>query len=324
MNSVNSNFLVNSKKATNMCAQKLSDDEIKSCFNNKNSKKIANDIKSCLKFTLEHEDFKPADVFYHILFKQATYDNTSENNKLYCSFIVCISFAVLNVSPFTKMMEDSLDEVIALFSDRSLAFYFHLIFSPLNMVFEENESNKMSEVNLKKLLLKTIAEVHNDINLKNYYSDSKKCLDVYSLGLKKVHTKLKIKATFEQDLFIEKSEISEKIVNYVSNLYREFQLKTVIEYKKEKKFSNFLLEVLQLVFEIFKYNRAEFVKNIIKYWPTSYNYQIPVIKLFIGFFKELNIDEQNSLERELIEIFDQLLIGSEHVVFSQMYARSKK
>ena len=217
-----------------MCTQKLSDDEIKSCFNNKNSAKIANDIKSCLKFTLEHEDFKPADVFYDILFKQSAYDNTSENNKLYCSFIVCISFAVLNVSPFTKIMEYSLYEVIALLSDISLAFYFHLI--TLNMVFAENESNKMSEVNLKKLLLKTIAEVHNDINLKNYYSDSKKCLDVYSLGLKKVHTKLKIIATFKEDLFIEKSEITEKIIKYVSNLYREFQLKIVIEYNKEKSF----------------------------------------------------------------------------------------
>ena len=199
-----------------MCAQTLSDDEIKSCFNNKNSEKIANDIKSCLKFTLEHEDFKPADVFYHILFKQATYDNTSENNKLYCSFIVCISFAVLNVSPFTKMMEDSLDEMIALLSERSLAFYFHLI--TLNMIIEENESNKMSKVNLKTLLLKTLAKVHNDIDLKNYYSDNKKYLDIYNLGLKNVHTKLKIIESFKEGLFVEKSKITEKVLSYVSNL----------------------------------------------------------------------------------------------------------
>ena len=103
-------------------------------------------------------------------------------------------------------------------------------------MFGENESNEMSEVNLKKLLLKTIAEVHNDINLKNYYNDSIKCLDVYSLGLKKFHTKLKIIATFKEDLFMEKSEITEKIIKYVSNLYREFQLKIVIEYNKEKSF----------------------------------------------------------------------------------------
>ena len=96
---------------------------------------------------MDYKDFKPADVYYHTLFKQGAYDNTCKNNKLYCSFIVCISFAVLNVSPFTKIMEYSLYEVIALLSDISLAFYFYLI--TLNMVFAENDINKMSEVNLK-------------------------------------------------------------------------------------------------------------------------------------------------------------------------------
>ena len=97
-------------------------------------------------------------------------------------------------------MEDSLDEMIALLSERSLAFYFHLI--TLNMIIEENESNKMSKVNLKTLLLKTLAKVHNDIDLKNYYSDNKKYLDIYNLGLKNVHTKLKIIESFKEGLFV--------------------------------------------------------------------------------------------------------------------------
>ena len=80
------------------------------------------------------------------------------------------------------------------------------------MFFGENESNKMSEVNLKTLLLETNAKVHNDINLKTYYSDNKKCLYVYSLGLTKVHTKLKIIATFKEDSFVEKSKTTENIV----------------------------------------------------------------------------------------------------------------
>ena len=128
---------------------------------------------------------------------------------------MCISFTVLNVSPLTKIIEDSLDEVIAL-SDSSLALYFHLI--TLNSIFEENESNKMSKVNLKTLLLKTLAKVHNDIDLKNYYSDNKKYLDIYNLGLKNVHTKLKIIESFKEGLFVEKSKITEKVLSYVSNL----------------------------------------------------------------------------------------------------------
>ena len=46
------------------------------------------------------------------------------------------------------------------------------------------------------------------------------------------------------------------------------------------------------------------------------------LELFIKFCKELNINEQNSIQKELIKIFDQLLISSEHVLFSQMYSRS--
>ena len=47
------------------------------------------------------------------------------------------------------------------------------------------------------------------------------------------------------------------------------------------------------------------------------------LELFIKFCKELNINEQNSIQKELIKIFDQLLISSGHVLFSQTYSRSR-
>ena len=158
-----------------MSKQKLSEEEIKTCFNNKSCEDVAKHLKCCLKFLLEQKDIKPADLFYHI--STHAYDDSCENNDLYCSFIVCISLAVLNVSPFAKYIEDSLDEVIALTSDSSLAFYFYLI--TLNMIFGENDSIEKTEENLKTLLLKTLVEVHDDVNLKNYYSDNKQLLDIY-------------------------------------------------------------------------------------------------------------------------------------------------
>ena len=145
------------------------------------------------------------------------------------------------------------------------------------MMFGENESNEMSEVNLKTLLLKTLAEVHDGVNLKNYYSDNKQQLDFYDLGLKEVKTQLKIIETFKKSLFGEKSKFTKKIVHYVSNLYKDFKLKTVVEFKKEEKVFKILLEVHQLVFQIFKSNRADIVANIIKHWPTCYKYQLTVI-----------------------------------------------
>ena len=259
-----------------MIEQKLSEQKIKSCFNNKSCEDVAKHIKCCLIFLLEQKDLKPADVFNHISIH--AYDDSCENNDLYFSFIVSISFAVLNVSPFTKYMEDSLDEVIALVSDSSLAFYFHVV--TLNMIFGENDSNEIKEENLKTLLLKTLVEVHDDVNLKNYYSDNKLHLNVNILGLKKVRTQLKIIKSFKESLFEEKSEITQKIVHYVNNLYKDFKLKTVVEFKKEEKVFKILLEVHQLVFQIFKSNRADIVANIIKHWPTCYKYQLPVIELF--------------------------------------------
>ena len=75
--SVNDSFL---GYINGMSTDKFSDEKIKSWVNDKNCEKIAKDVKRCLKFTLEHEDLKPADVFYHILIKQGAYDSTCENN----------------------------------------------------------------------------------------------------------------------------------------------------------------------------------------------------------------------------------------------------
>ena len=91
------------------------------------------------------------------------------------------------------------------------------------------------------------------------------------------------------------------LIYYIFDLYREFQLKTWIEHNYEREVFSLLLEVLESLFTLLKFQRSEIVSKLIKYWPTCFQYQSPVITLFMKFCKQLTTDEQKSIEKILVK-----------------------
>ena len=306
----------------------FSKEEINVLFENEKCEDVAKDIQRCLTVTLEQIDSKSADVFSSLLSLKLACsrdDSDFERIKNYCSFIVCVSLAVLNVSPFIEMVGKSLRETKDLESNSSLAFFFRNIIS--NVFFGNAETTlemqKIPEKNFKLYFLKDMMELHHKINLRMHYKDRTQCLDAFDSGLQEIISRMKVLASLKKKFFVEKSKSAERFVFYLTDLYREFQLKTWIEYEDEEDVFALLLKVLQSTSFLLKLNRTEIVSKMIKYWPKSYVYQSRVIPVFMRICNDLSIDEQNSLKNQLIRKFDELLLYSQPFVFDKALFESK-
>ena len=306
----------------------FSKEEINMLFENEKCEDVAKDIQRCLTVTLEQIDSKYADVFSSLLSLKLACsrdDSDFERIKNYCSFIVCVSLAVLNVSPFIEIVGKGLRETTDLGSNSSLAFFFRNIIS--NMFFGNTrttlEMQKIPEKNFKLYFLKDMIEIHHKINLRTHYKDRTQYLEAFDSGLQEILSRMKVLASLKKKFFVEKSKSAERFVYYLFDLYREFQLKTWIEYEDEEDVFALLLKALQSTCFLLKFNRAEIVSKLIKYWPKSYAYQIKVIPVFMKLCKDLSSDEQKSLKNQLIKKFDELLLYSQSIVFEKALFESK-
>ena len=164
--------------------------------------------------------------------------------------------------------------------------------------------------------------LHDMINSKSFWKNNSQRLDSFKTGLIDLKNRLKILS--KRKCFVEKSKLSERFIYYTVDMYKEFQVKTWIEIKEEHSAFTTILEVLESVFLVFKYQRVEIVSNLVKYWPTCYKYQCPVVKIFMQFCKELNTDEQKTLEKLLVQKFDELFLYSQSEVFDVACSESKE
>ena len=300
-----------------------SENEISSWFKKKSFKEIAKDLKRCLKFILEQKDTKSSDVFTSFLsskLAESRVDSDFEKIKCYCSFIVCVSFAVLDVFPFNTIIEKNLDNLIVLASNKNLGFAFQVL--SLRLLLKGAKSkNELPEENFKKHLLNDIVELHSKVNLKSFWKNKTERLAGFKTGL--THFNGKLKLLSKGKCSVGKSKSTQKLIYYTFDLFREFQLKTWIEHKSERGVFSLLIEVLESLFNLLKFHRSEIVSKLIKYWPTCFQYQSPVITVFMKFCKQLTTDEQKSIEKILVQKFDELLIYSQSKVFERAYDESK-
>ena len=302
-----------------------SEQELKSWFDTKSHKEIARDMKTCMNLKREQKYLKYDNVFsYFVSSKQAEckVDSNVKKTKRYCSFIVSITFATLNIFPFTKVMKNiSLQYMIILASNKYVGLAFQITL--LRFLFKGDKmSNGLPEKSFKTFLLNNIVELHDMLNLKGFWKNKNQRLDCSKTGF--TDLKIRLKILSENKCFVGKSKCFERFIYYIVDLYREFQVKTLVEIKEDYLAFTLFLEVLEHTFLVFKYQRVEIVSKLIKYWPTCYKYQCPVIKVFMKFCKELNTDEQKAVEKLVVKKFDDLFLNSQCELFQVACSESKE
>ena len=173
----------------------LSEQEIRTWFNMKTYKEIARDIERCMNNKLNQKDLRPADVFSLFLpgkLLESRADLNIETNKYYCGFIVSITFAALNIRPFTKIVENiSSQYMTILASDKDVGFAFRIMLWR-SILKDEELGSELSEKGFKTLLLNNIVEFNDTLKLKSFWKNNNQRLDSFEIGLLDLKNRLKI------------------------------------------------------------------------------------------------------------------------------------
>ena len=123
--------------------------------------------------------------------------------------------------------------------------------------------------------------------------------------------KLIIFKLVRQKKVLKNEQIARYFAKFYIKLYKMFRNNTSVE--SETDFSEFqsVLGTLENSTHVFRSQKLFVVRNFIRYFPTSYQYQGEAITCFMCMCKHLKFDEQEKLERVLMQKFRDLLLYSD-------------
>merc|ERR1712183_372869 len=116
-------------------------------------------------------------------------------------------------------MEKSLKEMSNLAFNKDLGYFFQAMVSKLLNL--NATGNILSEEYFKTFLLNDIAEVHDKVNLKNFWKSNDKLLVSFKTSVIEIKTKMEV--LVRTKCIVEKSKSTESFIYYFIDLYREFQ-----------------------------------------------------------------------------------------------------
>ena len=93
-------------------------------------------------------------------------------------------------------------------------------------------------------------------------------------------------------------KLASRFVKFYIKLYKMLHNKIVIDSVEDLSEFKSILQTFELSMSVFKPSKIFLIKNMIRFWPTAYNYQVEVIKTFIGVCKRKQSNMADTFENE--------------------------
>ena len=227
----------------------------------------------------------------------------------YGNFIYCISQAIINVSSYKEIVEDSLEEIIKLTNSHGETC--HSLFQ--NIVEHVDISSEKLETAIMKSVeqMDEILELSNFNNIKNQTVNSYNILEEFTAWLVTINRVLDL--TNKRKKVLENQKISRYFVKFYLKLFKMLQSNTIIEAEQDLWKLIQVLQTLELSTHVFRSQKVFVVKRFLRYWPFSYQFQEEVINTFMNICENFVLEEQNELEVLVEGKLNELLMNSNYV-----------